>query len=245
MHSPFWPQSTSGSPVKKLLVGLLATASILTVAGGLSAYGGTAPSPPVSTPGVANDTSTTTDSPEAPPPPAPAVPAIDTSVTYAPATLMAAFTYMSGRTGLQMDAGLAIVGDAAHGNDGYHVGWDRLSKGSGHADYSVGESPRDAHPTNAAMALDIWNWDRMREFTLWLVAQCEANTADTQDIREVIYTPDGKTVRRWDRLGVRGSGDSSHLMHTHISYFRDSENSDKVEPFRRFFAERVDLGPGR
>jgi hypothetical protein len=39
----------------------------------------------------------------------------------------------------------------------------------------------------------------------------------------MIYTPDGKTVARWDRLGKRSTGDSSHLWHTHLSFFRDSE----------------------
>src|SRR5690606_6657845 len=57
---------------------------------------------------------------------------------------------------------------------------------------------------------------------------------DTKDIREVIYSLDGKNVKRWDRLKRRTSGDSSHTFHTHISYFRDSETRDKTALFARY-----------
>jgi hypothetical protein len=62
----------------------------------------------------------------------------------------------------------------------------------------------------------------LRDFTLWLVGRCKAGDPDAADIREIIYTPDGKTVQRYDRLGIRSTGDSSHLTHTHVSLFRDS-----------------------
>lgn len=156
-------------------------------------------------------------------------------MTYAPQTLLDARKYLQGKTGLDM-ASLGIVGDTAHGTSGYHVGWDRLRLGAGTGDYSYRESVRDHVQSEAASALDIGSgWPRWRELTLWLVAQCQAGTQDTRDIREVIYTPDGKTVKRWDRLGVRSTGDSSHLSHTHISYHRDSEARDKTALFRRFF----------
>lgn len=154
-------------------------------------------------------------------------------MTFAPASLLAARTYLAGH-GVPL-AALGIVGDAAHGNEGYHVGWDRLRYGYAGQDYSVSDSPRDGHPTNAASALDIGGFPRLRELSVWLVAQCRAGVADTRDIREIIYTPDGRVVRRWDRLGFRSGGDDSHLWHTHISYFRDSENRDKTALFRRFF----------
>jgi hypothetical protein len=70
---------------------------------------------------------------------------------------------------------------------------------------------------------------------LWIVGQCKAGAPDTRDIREVIYSPDGVTVKRWDRLGKRSSGDDSHRDHTHISYHRDAEGRDKVSLFKRFF----------
>ncbi|MEV2236709.1 hypothetical protein [Micromonospora sp. NPDC049891] len=97
--------------------------------------------------------------------------------------------------------------------------------------YSVAESPRDrAGLTDDAAALDVGMFKvrtpkgtfDLRHYSRWMVAQCEAGTADTQHIREVIYSPDGQTVRRWDRLGRRSSGDNSHLTHTHESYFRDA-----------------------
>lgn len=76
----------------------------------------------------------------------------------------------------------------------------------------------------------------LHTFSVWLVKQCAAGTADTRDVREVIYSPDGKVVRRWDRLGRRTSGDSSHLWHTHISFFRDATRAgrDLTPVFRRY-----------
>lgn len=152
-------------------------------------------------------------------------------MTYAPQALLDLRSYLKPLTGLS-DVELGIVGDANH-NGGYHHGWDQRS-GSG--DYSWSESSRDSsHKTNAARAIDIGAFDRLREMSVWLVEQCAAGASDTQDIREIIYSPDGKIVKRWDRLGVRSSGDSSHLTHTHISFFADAEARDKIAVFRRFF----------
>ncbi|WP_037684611.1 hypothetical protein, partial [Streptomyces griseus] len=65
---------------------------------------------------------------------------------------------------------------------------------------------------------------------------CTAGAPDTRDIREIIYSPDGQTVKRWDRLGKRSTGDSSHLWHTHFSFFRDSIKAgrDLTPLFRRY-----------
>lgn len=155
-------------------------------------------------------------------------------MSYAPNTILAARTYIIGRTGLN-PAAVGIVGDVAHGGEGYHSGWDGLRLAYGRDDYSVSESPRDGNPTDAAMALDIGEFKGWLDFNRWLVAQCKAGAADTQDIREVIYTLGDGVVRRWDRLGVRSGGDDSHLFHTHLSYFRDSEGKDKTALFRRYF----------
>lgn len=121
---------------------------------------------------------------------------------------------------------VGIVGDADH-RGGYHCGADRVDDD----DYSVDESHRDrAGLTLDAAALDVGKF-RVRtgrgqfdlpHYSRWLVAQCQAGTADTRHIREVIYSPDGRTVRRWDRLRRRSTGDRSHLGHTHESYFRDA-----------------------
>jgi hypothetical protein len=151
-------------------------------------------------------------------------------MTFAPSPLKKAQAYLHDVTGLGW-ASLGIVGDSAH-RGGYHCGSDRVDAD----DYSVDESARDRQGlSGAASALDIGSFNRLREFSKWLVAECKAGAEDTKDIREVIYSPDGQTVRRWDRLGIRSSGDSSHRFHTHISFFRDSEDRDKTAVFRRFF----------
>ncbi|RLK13333.1 putative peptidoglycan binding protein [Micromonospora sp. M71_S20] len=137
-------------------------------------------------------------------------------------------------------AEVGIVGDPAH-RGGYHCGSDRVVT----RDYSVVESPRDsAGLTLDAAALDVGLFEvraggrthNLRTFSTWCVAQCVAGTPDSRDIREIIYSPDGKVVRRWDRLRKRTSGDSSHLWHTHFSFFRDSikANRDQTPLFRRY-----------
>ncbi|MFC0003168.1 hypothetical protein [Micromonospora siamensis] len=137
-------------------------------------------------------------------------------------------------------AEVGIVGDPSH-RGGYHCGSDRVLPD----DYSVVESPRDRNGlTLYASALDVGPFEvrsngrthDLRSFSNWLVAQCVADAPDTRDLREIIYSPDGKTVRRWDRLGKRTSGDSSHLYHTHFSFFRDSTkaNRDQTPLFRRY-----------
>ena len=133
---------------------------------------------------------------------------------------------------------LGILGDTDHveGGDSYHLGKDQLSA---HASYSRTESPRDKHPTNAASAFDIGNGWRLGgasdtaakklaqkaflRFNGIYVAALKAKVNGTEDIREIIYTPEGKTVKRLDVLGIRTTGDDRHLTHTHTSFFRDSE----------------------
>jgi hypothetical protein len=101
--------------------------------------------------------------------------------------------------------------------------------------------------TNFASALDVGWFEvrvagkvhNLRTLSIWLVARCKAGTPDTADIREVIYSPDGKTVRRWDRLGRRTTGDKSHLTHSHLSWFRDATKAgrDQTPVFRRYLME--------
>ncbi|MGH3712063.1 MAG: hypothetical protein ACRDT4_01140 [Micromonosporaceae bacterium] len=162
-------------------------------------------------------------------------------MTYPPAKLLDLRAYLRPRTGLS-DNALGIVADGW--GHGYHRGKDSIDESD---DHSVTESSRDrAGLTNAASAIDIGLFDRttygrrrtLRGLSLWLVEQCKRGTRDTRDIRSIIYTPDGRVVRRWDRLGIRSSGDDSHLTHTHISYFRDSQYRDKIAVFRRYFDPR-------
>jgi hypothetical protein len=153
-------------------------------------------------------------------------------VTYAPADLIAALDYLHLR-GAPWDS-LGCVGDTAHGAAGYHIGADLVPAD----DYSRSESSRDrSHTTDAAAAIDFSGAPWWTDLTLWLVDQCKTGAPGTEDIREIIYTPDGRTVRRWDRLGIRASGDDSHLYHSHLSFFRDSEGrrGGFVDLLNRYF----------
>ncbi|WP_420124382.1 hypothetical protein [Nakamurella sp.] len=146
-------------------------------------------------------------------------------------------------------AAVGIVGDPAH-RGGYHCGSDRVVSN----DYSVVESPRDSGGlTLYASGLDVGTFSvrvggathNLQTFSTWCVAQCRANTPDTRDLREIIYSPDGKVVRRWDRLGRRTSGDDSHLWHTHLSFFRDAIKAgrDQTPLFRRYLTSIGLLAP--
>jgi hypothetical protein len=153
-------------------------------------------------------------------------------MTNAPDDLLVVRRYLLAAAGLADDA-VGIVGDPAHASTGgYHEGNNDLGRvGRLTSDYSKRESARDRPGTDSASAEDIGQWGgvigRRRlswlAFNAELVAACQRGDSRTRDIREVIYTPDGVTVRRWDALGVRSTGDSSHLYHTHLSFFRDSE----------------------
>ena len=177
-------------------------------------------------------------------------------MSYAPKTLLDVRDFMQAITGLP-DNALGIVADQAH-DGGYHCGWDRRRIRNGQLDdYSWEDASRDlAHKTNAAAAFDLGKFEQLLngaavswiDFSVWLVGQCEANrnnssvAQDCADIRSIIYTRDERTVVRWDRLRIRSGGDSSHLTHTHISYFRDAENRDKLGPYRRFFRPYMTRG---
>lgn len=158
-------------------------------------------------------------------------------MTYAPQALLDVRAYLRPLTGLS-DAELGIVGDENH-DGGYHHGWDNRNISNGATkDYSWTESSRDSsHKTNAARALDVGMFPELRDMSVWIVGQCQAGASDTLDMREIIYSPDGKVVLRWDRLGIRDDGDPSHQTHTHFSWFADAEHRAKTGPFKRFFEE--------
>jgi len=154
-------------------------------------------------------------------------------VTYAPTDLLDIRRWLLVTLDLAADA-IGIVGDPDHvATGGYHEGNDDLNRvGRLLSDYSKRESSRDRPGSNAASAIDIGYFEHrrpdgsvvtLRSLSVALVERCKAGDPRCADIREVIYSPDGKRVLRWDRLGIRESGDSSHLTHTHISLFRDSE----------------------
>jgi len=162
-------------------------------------------------------------------------------VTAAKANHKAARTlllqYLDLHPGKTVDADLdpaeaGIVGDTSHaeGGDSYHLGKDQI-RTSGHR-YSVDESPRDKRGLDGyASAMDVGYFKvttprgtfSLRDYSTWLVGLCRAGDPDTKDLREVIYSPDGKVVKRWDREGDRSTGDTSHLYHTHLSEYRDAD----------------------
>ena len=170
-------------------------------------------------------------------------------MSYAPATISALGAYWTRQGGVNS----GIVGGAGH-TRGYHLGKDRIYDGSGPgqggADYSVQTTRDKAGLTNAASALDLGRLDgtlhNLWQFSKWFVSRCRANAPGTRDVREVIYSPDGETVLRWDRqrgyasAPRRGESDSSHLWHTHISFYRDSESRGKVDLFRPYFETEED-----
>lgn len=166
----------------------------------------------------------------------------ENSMTFAPQSILNVRHEFQRYTDLP-NVALGIVRNER--DTSYHVGKSWVLPGA----YSISESSRDSKGlSEASSAIDIGYYSitvggkvhTLRTFSIWLVGQCAAGAPDTKDIREVIYSPDGKVVKRWDRLGKRSSGDTSHLSHTHVSWFRDSENHDRAAVFRRYFAEAVE-----
>lgn len=161
-------------------------------------------------------------------------------MTYAPQTLTALDTYWRARGGVS----LGIVGNAAHNAKGtsYHLGKDKLTATA----YSR-VLPRDrAGLTDAASAIDLGRlggtYPGLQAFSSWLAEQCMAGAPGSSDVREVIFSPDGKTVVGWSALQpdslIPNYGDATHRTHTHISYFRDSELRDKTELFKPYWAPK-------
>ena len=171
-------------------------------------------------------------------------------MTFSPPTLLELRAFLAPHTGLSA-GNLGIVGDTAHVKRGvsYHLGRDQLL-----ADAYSRTTARDrAGLSNAASAMDIGNHHELRRMSRDLVAACRANAPGTSDIREVIYSPDGKKVLRWDRerghasapvksvlrSGKWTQGDPSHLFHTHVSWYRDSEARSKLAVFKPLYGEAV------
>jgi hypothetical protein len=163
-------------------------------------------------------------------------------MTFAPLTLKALGAYWNAQGGVN----LGIVGDTAHAQLGvsYHLGKSQLRSDA----YSIQTARDKAGLTEAASAIDLGRLDgsltQLRKFSDWLARRCVKNQPGTFDVREVIYSPDGKMVLGYkdgvDFL-IPGFGDDSHLTHTHISFYRDSEFRDKLALFRPYF-ELPDTG---
>ena len=166
-------------------------------------------------------------------------------VTYNPKALQDLGAFWKKQGGVN----LGVVGNAAH-TKGYHLGKDRIFDGSGpgigYQDYSVQTSRDKIGLTNAAAGIDLGklngSYANLRTFSKWLVAQARKNATGTNQMREIIYSPDGRTVLRWDRqrgyasAPRTGEADASHLTHTHISWYRDTEKQDHRPIFAPYFA---------
>jgi hypothetical protein len=181
--------------------------------------------------------------------------AYDPRVTFAPPTLIALGTYWTAHGGVN----LGIVGDASHVSGGvsYHLGRDDLR-----ADAYSRQTARDrAGLSNAASAIDLGklggSYGNLRTFSKWLVSRARANALGTADMREIIYSPDGITVLRWDRergfasAPRSGEASDSHRFHTHISWYRDAEFRDHRVAFGPYEGFEMNViyvqtgGPGR
>lgn len=164
-------------------------------------------------------------------------------MTFAPPTLVELAAWWKAQGGVN----LGIVGDASHQAKGtsYHLGADDLAAGA----YSRQTARDKAGLSNAASAIDLGrlggSLGELRAFSVWLVDRARANAPGTSDLREIIYSPDGSRVLRWDReRGYQsaprpGEADASHLTHTHVSWYRDAQRRDHVTAFRPYFDQEA------
>ena len=160
-------------------------------------------------------------------------------MTYNPATLHDLGAFWTGQGGVN----LGVVGDTGHVSRGvsYHLGKSQLVATA----YSIQTARDKAGLTEAASAIDLGKLDgslvNLRTFSQWLVNEARHNAPGTSDMREIIYSPDGKTVLRWDRqrgfasAPRPGEADDTHLTHTHVSWYRDAEKRDHTTAFRPYF----------
>jgi hypothetical protein len=149
---------------------------------------------------------------------------------------------------------LGSVGNQKHCY-GYHLGKDRIFgncacrpdgtcvPGQGAKDYSVQTARDKAGLTSAASAIDLGKLNgsylHLYAFSDWLAKRCLAGHPTTGDVRDLIYSPDGQRVFGFkDGVSnlILGYGDGSHTMHTHISFYRDSESRDKRPLIADWFA---------
>ncbi|MFG3418752.1 hypothetical protein [Micromonospora sp. NPDC048063] len=152
-------------------------------------------------------------------------------------------------------AEVGIVGSAAHVRTGtsYHLGKSDLKMSRDPYSARLARDRRGL--TDGAAALDVGIFRKTlpsgrvvthRTLGTWLVEQCHAGASDAAWIREVIWSPDGRTVLRYDReRGQRsapraGEADDSHLTHDHVSGYRDEEVTPKRPLFQRFLREMGD-----
>lgn len=168
-------------------------------------------------------------------------------MTYAPPSLLDWRRVFASRFPHIPTTQFGIVGGPSHVATGtsYHLGRDQLKMSK---DPYSARTRRDRDGlTDAASAGDVTDWigpNLLRELSQWVVTECRRGAADSSDIREVIFSPDGNAVLTWDReRGVSSfpmpRGDSSHRSHTHFSWYRNSEFTNRAALFERFFQTRA------
>lgn len=164
-------------------------------------------------------------------------------MTFAPITIRELRAVLKGEDADLSDVELGIVGGPSHIATGtsYHLGRDQLIMSKN--PYSA-RHPRDvAGLSNASSALDVDDdLDELRPMSAWIVAECQKRAPDTLDFAEIIFSPNGVDVYRWDAdtNTVRPSTQISHRTHSHFAWRRDSEFRNKTAVFKRFFARGGD-----
>lgn len=140
----------------------------------------------------------------------------------------------------------AISIRAARSARGFHAGRAEIfgPAGQGARDYSVKAARNSAGLTDASSAIDISRISYkgadspLRQLTASLVAQSAAGQ-DGAQLFEVIGPDATGAANYWGVLtGWQPRpawADGSHRWHVHVSYYRDTEFSDRTAPFRRFF----------
>lgn len=113
------------------------------------------------------------------------------------------------------------VGDGRH-DYGYHLGGLEVATD----DYSR-VLPRDLYGIDKyggdwASAIDVgMGWKASRDWLKWVVS--ESSKGNMPDLREVVGSLDGITCWEWDRnTGGVQQHPPDHILHTHISFYRDS-----------------------
>jgi hypothetical protein len=158
-------------------------------------------------------------------------------MSFSPKPIHALVAYLD-----SVGARYSVARDCRTGScEGYHLGRDQIfgPNGRGSSDYSIQHARDKAGLSDARSAVDVQlSRTRMPKLAAHLVAEAKAGRAP--DIAEVVgLHTDGRVYdwrRRtgWRRIGPRAKGDQ-HEGHVHVSYYRDSENRDKVPPFQRYF----------
>lgn len=163
-------------------------------------------------------------------------------MSYAPASIAAVADFWVAHGGVN---GGIVRSIAEQAKPSYHCGKDGIDYyGRTPAnDYSIRNAQDFSGLTNGAAALDLsWslaNKSGLQAFSNWLITEIRSGAADTLDIVEFVWSPDGDIVYGWHRWHgngiVAGYGDLTHRWHSHVAWNRSAQNHDKLGPFRRYF----------